>query len=299
MMPADRRQGHVHDRGIDHIEELHRAQAAAAACRGGWRRQSGLDGHRHSLQDSTISTVLRLSSKWTIVPCSARTQVRTCASPVSTAMRSDAHVLAGLAEHHPALDAGQQPRGQNGGPGVRAQLPALAHPLQRASQQPLPGVDPATACSRASSLAATSVPSVPIGHPGMPASSNPATSPASACSSPASDDTPPRTSVRPATTCAQRYPTAAAASSSGCRSSHKADPARPGSSERLVHAGARDPPARRTAQRPAPRSAPGWRARAWSSAHPAWAHASRGLYQVVQDAAAHAEGTLSQDGAPA
>ena len=44
------------------------------------------------------------------------------------------HVLAGLAEHHPALDAGQQPRGQHAGLGVRAQLPALAHPLQRVGQ---------------------------------------------------------------------------------------------------------------------------------------------------------------------
>ena len=50
-------------------------------------------------------------------------------------------VPAGLAEHHPALDAGQQPRGQHGGLGARAQFPALAHPLQRAGQQPLPGVE--------------------------------------------------------------------------------------------------------------------------------------------------------------
>jgi hypothetical protein len=44
------------------------------------------------------------------------------------------HVLADLAEHHPALNAGQQPRGQHGGLGVRAQFPALAHPLQRVRQ---------------------------------------------------------------------------------------------------------------------------------------------------------------------
>src|SRR6266498_2993035 len=52
------------------------------------------------------------------------------------------YVLAGLAEHHPALDAGQQPGGQLGGLGVRAQFPALAHPLQCVRQQPLPGVEP-------------------------------------------------------------------------------------------------------------------------------------------------------------
>ena len=46
------------------------------------------------------------------------------------------------------------------------------------------------------------------------ACSNPSMNPASACSSPASDDTAPRAWVSPATICAQRYPTAAAASSS-------------------------------------------------------------------------------------
>ena len=54
QVAADRRQGHVHDRGIDDVEELHRAQEQQQqlAAAGGQQR-SGLGGHEISLQDWT------------------------------------------------------------------------------------------------------------------------------------------------------------------------------------------------------------------------------------------------------
>ena len=54
QVAADRRQGDVHDRGIDDVEELHRAQQQQQqlAAAGGQQR-SGLGGHEISLQDWT------------------------------------------------------------------------------------------------------------------------------------------------------------------------------------------------------------------------------------------------------
>src|SRR6185437_14969618 len=88
-----------------------------------------------------LSTVLRLTPTGPISTDSA------CACPYlpeprrhRDAQRRD--VLADLAEHHSALDARQQPGGEHGGLGGRAQFPVRAHPLKRVRQQPLPGIEP-------------------------------------------------------------------------------------------------------------------------------------------------------------
>ena len=52
QIAADRRQGHVHDRGIGDVEELHRAQQQQLAAAGGQQR-SGSGGHETGLQDWT------------------------------------------------------------------------------------------------------------------------------------------------------------------------------------------------------------------------------------------------------
>jgi hypothetical protein len=54
QVAADRRQGHVHDRGIGDVEELHRAQQEQQqlAAAGGQQR-TGSGGHEISLQDWT------------------------------------------------------------------------------------------------------------------------------------------------------------------------------------------------------------------------------------------------------
>ena len=102
-------------------------------------------GTRSASKTGRISTVLRRASSGRFSTESNQAQAR-CArirrEPRVHRYPQRRDVLAGLAEHHPALDAGKQPRGQDGRLGVRAQLPALAHPLQRAGQQPFPGVEP-------------------------------------------------------------------------------------------------------------------------------------------------------------
>ena len=136
--------------------------------------------------------------------------------------------------------------------------------------------NPAAACSRASSLRpATSVASVPIGHPGSPACSNPAMNPVQRLLQPgqrrhaaeglgSARPPPARSGTRPPPRPARP----------GCGSSGRTGPCPP---PRRPAPHPRSWPrsrARRTAPLPAQRSAHGWRARAWLSAHPACAHAN-------------------------
>jgi len=218
QVTADRRQGDVHDRGIGDVEELHRAQQQQEQpAPAGGKQRTGLGGHEQPPRLDELCTVLRLAASGRYLVQSQLKCARTCPSPASTATRSDRHVLAGLAEHHPALDAGQQPRGQQGRVGVRTQFPraaasAPARPPAAVSQ----ASNPAAACSRASSLRpATSVARRPDRAPRHARLLEPGHEPGQRVLQPGQRRTRRRGpgSARPPT-CAQRNPTAAAASSS-------------------------------------------------------------------------------------
>src|SRR5512146_348711 len=90
-----------------------------------------LGGSGGSSYTGRVSTVLRLavSGRFSTESAQERSHLRERRLHRHAQRR---HVLAGLAEHHPAFDARQQPGGQHRGRRVRAQLPALAHPFQRA-----------------------------------------------------------------------------------------------------------------------------------------------------------------------